>query len=148
MLRYQSNQVYYIHVIHYFYIIEYHILISDQFLTSSVFAATVVDVSIRLEKLVRLPCLLLLLRQPTSATSPAAILAILSFSTHCDSGIPNTRPPATSASKREERKISEICTYVYFFENSILAITRDLHSIEENVIHQFLKILSITTIII
>ena len=68
-------------------------------LTSSVFAAAVG--SMRLVKLVLLPCLLLLDRQPTSATSPAAILAILSFSKHCDSGMPNTRPPAESEIKTQ-----------------------------------------------
>lgn len=68
-------------------------------LASSVLAATVG--SIRLVKLVLLPCLLLLDKQPTSETSPAAILAILSFSKHCDSGMPNTRPPGESETKMD-----------------------------------------------
>lgn len=70
-----------------------------EMVTSSVLAATVG--SIRLVKLVLLPCLLLLDKQPTSETSPAAILAILSFSKHCDSGMPNTRPPAESETRMD-----------------------------------------------
>lgn len=70
-------------------------------LTSSVLAATVG--SMRLVKLVLLPCLLFLDKQPTSETSPAAILAILSFSKHCDSGIPNTRPPLDDSEIKYER---------------------------------------------
>lgn len=74
------------------------------FLTSSVFAVTVIGVSIRLEKLALLPCRLFLFKQLISGTSPAAILAILSFSMHCDSDIPNTRPPATSANNKIGKK--------------------------------------------
>lgn len=65
-------------------------------LTSSVFEAAVLGISMRLVKLVLLPCLLLLERQPTSLTSPEAILASRSFSRHWLKGIPKTRPPADS----------------------------------------------------
>lgn len=63
----------------------------------------VTDVSVRLEKLVLLPCLLLLLKVPTSDISLAAILVILSFSKHCERGIPNTRPTGASAKITEKK---------------------------------------------
>jgi len=93
------------------------------FLTSSVFAATVVGVSVRLEKLVLLPCLLLLLKQSTSVISPAAILVILSFSMHCDSGIPNTNPPATSVSNKVDKNFRNLYN---FFRILIYKVISDL----------------------
>ena len=75
-----------------------------QILTSSVLAAVVL-VSMRLVKLVLLPCRLLRLRQPpTSASSPEAIRASRSFSRHCASEMPNTRPPLDSARRESERE--------------------------------------------
>lgn len=87
--------------------------ILEKCLTSSVFAAMVDGVSMRLEKLVLLPCLLLLLREPTSVTSPAGIRAILSFSKHCANGMPNTRPPATSETRKGGQKFRYEVSKVY-----------------------------------